>query len=72
MCGFSTIIIKNSAFAIFTRVVKFFQQKLVPEGYSSNFNSPFYTMSYVMTQRHGIDPKLRSSKSAGQELSNEV
>ena len=39
---------------------------------SSNFKSPSYTISANPTQRHGFDPKLRSSKSAGQELSNEV
>ena len=39
---------------------------------SSNFKIPSYTISDKMAQRHGIDPKLRSSKSAGQELSNEV
>ena len=41
-------------------------------GNSSNFNSPSYTITENMTQGHGIDPKLRSSKSAGQEFSNEV
>ena len=46
--------------------------KLVPQGMSSNFKSPSYTISDNLTHYHGIDPKLRSSKSAGQELSNEV
>ena len=40
--------------------------------FQHNFNSPSYSISDNMTQRHGIDTKLRSLKSAGQELSNEL
>ena len=59
ICRFSTTIIENSAFAIFVRYEYFFKQKLESQGYSSNFNSPFYAMPYVLIQRHIIDPKMR-------------
>ena len=54
MCGFLTTIVENSAFAIFTRYVNFSSGKLYHKA-----TDPFYTMSHAMTQRHGIDPKLR-------------
>ena len=72
ICGFSTTVIENNAIEIFTFYESFSSRNLVPQGYSSNFNSPLYVMSHVVTQQHGIDPKLRWSRSAGQELSNEV
>ena len=41
--GFSTRLIENSAFTLFMRYENFCPHKLIPQGNSSDLNSPCYT-----------------------------
>ena len=59
MCGFLTSIIENSAFAIFTRYEIFSSRNTYHKAKAPISTVLFYTMPHVMTQRHGIDQKLR-------------
>ena len=71
MSGFSSRLIENGAFAIFTPYEDFASTNWYHKA-TAPFTSPspFYTMADNMTQCHETDPNLRESKSAGQELSN--
>ena len=58
MCGFLTRLIKNSVLAIFTHSEKFATTKRYYKA-TAPISTVLFTLSDKMTQRHGIDPKLR-------------
>ena len=58
MCGFSTTMIENSTL-LYLRAIKIFLVETGTTRQQLQFQQSFFTMSHVITQRHGIDPKLR-------------